>query len=148
MMDALHKKGADFVGGTKADLYFPGFQVGADAMFALTKILELMARSGKRLGDVKGRWSNIKIVSKEVPCSWTKKGLVMRRLMEHTARKERILADGVRFFRDGAYILIKPDRMKASFYVQVEAGSNDKAKKLLKFYTELVKDWQGGSADN
>lgn len=148
MMDALHKKGADFVGGTKGGFIFPGFQVGADAMFALAKILELIARTGKRFGEVKGAWSNIKIVQKEVPCSWTKKGLVMRRLMEHTAKKERILADGVRFFKDGAYVLIKPDRMNASFYIQIEAKSADKVKKMLKNYTDMVKDWQGDTSES
>jgi mannose-1-phosphate guanylyltransferase/phosphomannomutase len=148
MMDALHKANADFVGGTKGGFIFPGFQVGADAMFALAKILELMARTGKRLGHVKGPWSNIKIIQKEVPCSWTKKGLVMRRLIEHTAKRQRVLVDGVRFFKDGVYILIKPDRMKASFFIQVEAKSEDKAKKVLKSYAELVKEWQGGESEN
>ncbi|MCP4580329.1 MAG: NTP transferase domain-containing protein [candidate division Zixibacteria bacterium] len=142
MMDALHKSGADFVGGTKGGFIFPGFQIGCDAMFAVAKILELMTLTGKHLGDVKQNWPDIKIINKEIPCSWTRKGLVMRRLMEHTARKKRILVDGVRFFSDATNITIKPDRYKASFYLQVESKSEDKAKSSLKEYASKIKQWQ------
>ena len=142
MMDALHKGGADFVGGTKGGFIFPGFQIGCDAMFAVAKILEIMALSGKSLGKVKSKWPEVKVLSKEVPCSWTKKGLVMRRLMEHTARKKRVLVDGVRFVTNGSSITIKPDRYKASFYLQVESKSPEKAKANLKTYAANIKKWQ------
>jgi len=142
MMDALHKDGADFVGGTKGGFIFPGFQIGCDAMFAVAKILELITSTGKRLGDVKRDWPDINIISKEIPCSWTRKGLVMRRLMKHTARKKRILVDGVRFSNNASIITIKPDRYKASFYLQVESKSQDKAKSNLKEYASKIKQWQ------
>lgn len=148
MMDALHKGGADFVGGTKGGFIFPGFQVGADAMFAVTKILELMAKTGRRLGEVKGRWSRLKIIQKEIPCSWSKKGLVMRCLMEHTAKKKRILVDGIRFLDSGANVLIKPDRNKALFIIQVESRSRDRAKNALEEYSAMVKLWQKSGEDN
>lgn len=142
MMDAMHKEGADFVGGTKGGFIFPGFQIGCDAMFAVAKILEIMASTGKHLGEVKSRWPDLKIIRREVPCSWTKKGLVMRRLMEHTARKKKILVDGVRFISDSSHITIKPDRYKASFFIQVENRSKEKAKVVLKQYAGMVKKWQ------
>jgi mannose-1-phosphate guanylyltransferase/phosphomannomutase len=142
MMDAMHKSGVDFVGGTKGGFIFPGFQIGCDAMFAIAKILEIMALSGKHLGGIKRNWPEFHIVRKEVPCSWTKKGLVMRRLMEYTSRKKRILVDGVRFSGTGAKITIKPDRYKASFFVQVESRSKSKAKDILKQYISMVKQWQ------
>jgi len=142
MMDAKHKGGADFVGGTKGGFIFDNFQIGCDAMFTTAKILELMAISGKQLGQVKGTWQNIRLLRKEIPCSWAKKGLVMRRLMEMTARKKRILVDGVRFKSGAMNVTIKPDRYKASFHVQVESRSADAARKALKEYSQLIKKWQ------
>jgi len=142
MMDALHKNGADFVGGTKGGFIFPGFQVGCDAMFAVAKILEIMVLTGKHLGQVKRTWPDFKIMTKEVPCSWTKKGLVMRRLMEHTTKKKRILVDGARFFENNSYITIKPDRYKASFLLQVESKSEIRTKSTLKDYAVKIKQWQ------
>ncbi|MCD6163112.1 MAG: NTP transferase domain-containing protein [candidate division Zixibacteria bacterium] len=142
MMDALHKGGADFVGGTKGGMIFPGFQIGGDAMFAAAKIIELMATTGKQLGKIKGRWYSLKIVSKNVPCNWSKKGLVMRRLMEYTNRKQRILVDGIRFKSGSAHVAIKPDRYKASFFIQVESRSETDAKAILKEFIAKVKNWQ------
>jgi len=142
MMDAMHSGGADFVGGTKGGFIFPGFQIGSDAMFTIAKIIEIMTLTGKRLGQVRGSWQRLKIVQKEVPCSWTKKGLVMRRLMETTTRKNRILVDGVRFTSNRSHITIKPDRYKASFSVQVESGSEEKAKTIVKEYASVIKQWQ------
>ena len=66
----------------------------------------------------------------------------MRKLMEHTARKKRVLVDGVRFITNGSHITIKPDRYKASFYVQVESRSAVKAKENLATYITNVKKWQ------
>lgn len=147
MMDALHKGGADFVGGTRGGFIFPGFQIGCDAMFAVAKILEIMAKTGKHLGKVKKNWPSLSIVEKEVPCSWSKKGLVMRKLMEYTARKKRILVDGVHFATDGSHITIKPDRYRASFLVQVEARGEDKAKSKLKELAQVIKQWQAHEKD-
>lgn len=142
MMDALHKGGFDFVGGTKGGFIFPGFQIGGDAMFAVAKILEIMVLTGKHLGDVKGRWQHLKMVEREVPCGWNKKGLVMRRLMEYTARKKRVLVDGVRFQENGSFMTIKPDRYKATFLVQAESRSEDRAKNTAKEFAVRIKQWQ------
>jgi len=142
MMNSMQKREVDFVGGTKGGFIFPNFQIGCDAMYTTAKILELMAVSGKHLGKIKGTWQNVKLLRKEIPCSWAKKGLVMRRLMEMTARKKRVLVDGVRFKSGPMFITIKPDRYKASFHVQIESRSAEKAKKALKEYIVLVKKWQ------
>jgi len=142
MMDALHKGGCDFVGGTKGGFIFPGFQIGGDAMFAVAKILEIMVLAGKRLGEAKGRWLGLKIIEREVPCGWNKKGLVMRRLMEYTAKKKRLLVDGVRFQENGSFLTIKPDRYKAAFLVQAESRVEDKAKNAVKEFAGKIKQWQ------
>jgi mannose-1-phosphate guanylyltransferase/phosphomannomutase len=142
MMDAMHKSGAEFVGGTKGGFIFPGFQVGCDSIFTVAKILEMMALTGRHLGEIHRAWPEIKIMIKEVPCSWTKKGQVMRKLMEHTSRKKRILVDGVRFVSEGSHITIKPDRYKAAFSIQIESRKEQKAKDLLKQYTSILKGWQ------
>jgi len=48
----------------------------------------------------------------------------------------------VRFKSGAAHITIKPDRYKALFYIQVESGSEENAKKQLKEFSQLIKQWQ------
>jgi phosphomannomutase len=142
MMNSLHKGVADFVGGTKGGFIFPDFQIGCDAMFTIAKIIEIMAVADKHLAEIKGPWEKIKIINKEVPCSWSKKGLVMRQLMRHTNRKKRILVDGVRFKSGDVHITIKPDKYRAMFYIQSESTNEIKAKAVTAEYSQIIKRWQ------
>lgn len=142
MMDALTSLKVDFVGGTKGGFIFPGFQMGADAMFCVVKILELMAKSKKRLGEVKKEQDKLFMLKDFVSCPWSKKGQVMRNLLKFTQGYNRELIDGVRIVEDDFWVLIAPDRIAASFYIISEAKDRSKAKKLIRDYKEKVMEWQ------
>jgi len=142
MMDALTSLKVDFVGGTTGGFIFPGFQMGADAMFGVVKILELMARAKKRLGEVKKELEKLFILKDSVPCPWAKKGQVMRNLMKFTERYNRELIDGVRIIEDDFWILVAPDRRNASFYLVSEAKDKARAKRVIEDYKKKVMEWQ------
>jgi mannose-1-phosphate guanylyltransferase / phosphomannomutase len=142
MMEAARTEGIDFVVGTKGGFIFPGFQLGVDAMFVTVKILELLARTGKKLSQVTGDWDRLHIAEKEVACAWGKKGQVMRSLMAHSERAARIIVDGVRISENDGWVLVRPDRKKAAFYILAESYSDDTAKELVKEYIKNIKNWQ------
>jgi len=142
MMEAFHKNGVDFVGGTRGGYIFPGFQLGADAMFALVKILELISRSKTPLGRLRGEWERYSLIKESVPCSWGKKGQVMRNLISHTENMNRQLIDGVRVVMDDTSLLIWPDRKQAYFHLSVESEDKNKALELIREYREKIKEWQ------
>jgi mannose-1-phosphate guanylyltransferase/phosphomannomutase len=142
MMEIHRKGGVDFVGGTRGGFIFPGFQMGADAILAAVKILEMMAKTRTRLGDVSKEFDqfNRQIVS--IPCPWSKKGKVMRRLITGTDAKQRQLIDGVRIFEDNGWVLIAPDRFKASFNILAESRSKKDTSNLLDRYRTLVEEFR------
>ncbi len=142
MMDALSDLGVDFVGGTRGGFIFPGFQLGADAMFNVAKILELLARNGRNLGVLRKRWDKFFMVKAAVPCSWGKKGQVMRELSKYTENLDRQLVDGVRVINEDSWVLVTPDRKKAAFHVYAESTDRAKAEALLKEYSRKVEEWQ------
>ncbi|MCK5126413.1 MAG: NTP transferase domain-containing protein [candidate division Zixibacteria bacterium] len=142
MMDAHIRQGADFVGGTLGGFIFPGFQIGADAMFATAHLLEMMASSELNLSDMREEHSGYVRRTVSVPCPWGKKGQVMRTLISETDNKNRQLIDGVRVFEDGGTVLVVPDRLTAAFTVFAESESEDALKVLIDQYTELVKESQ------
>jgi len=142
MMDAITTLGVDFVGGTKGGFIFPGFQSGADAMFDVVKILELMAKNKKKLGQVKHEVDNYFLLKKSIPCPWNKKGEVMRKLMKFTQERKRELIDGIRVLNDDSWVLVAPDRRKASFYILAESEKKSTAEKQLQEYADKVSEWQ------
>lgn len=150
MMDALSDPAADFVGGTKGGFIFPGFQLGADAMFNVAKILELLSRNGnstsackKRcLVDLRRELDQYHMVKRTVPCSWGKKGQVMRELSKHTEDCKRQLIDGVRVLNCDSWVQVMPDRRKASFHILAESTKPGEAEKLVEKYAAKVNQWQ------
>jgi mannose-1-phosphate guanylyltransferase/phosphomannomutase len=142
MMEAGSTEGIDFVVGTKGGFIFPGFQLGVDAMFVLVKILELLAKSGKKLSQVTGDWDRLYMAEKDVACPLSKRGQVMRSLMAHSEESARIIVDGVRVSDDDGWVLVRPDRKRAQFYILAESYSEDTAKELVKTYVKNIKNWQ------
>jgi mannose-1-phosphate guanylyltransferase/phosphomannomutase len=149
MMDALSHLKVDYVGGTKGGFIFPGFQLGADAMFDVAKILELLAQNGSVHPPVKRSMANLRreldryqMLRQTVPCSWGKKGQVMRELLKYTEGSRRELIDGVRVLEKDAWVLVMPDRTKASFHILSEATKKEEAERLLEEYVRKLNDWQ------
>ena len=142
MMDAHIRGGANFVGGTLGGFIFPGFQIGADAMYAAIRMLEMMAKTKITLTDLRQRFSNYIRKTASVPCPWGKKGQVMRSLITATEDKQRQLIDGVRVFENGGWVLIAPDRQTASFGILAEAESEDTVDRIIGEYSDLVEKSQ------
>lgn len=142
MMEAAISGKSVFVGGTKGGFLFPGFQLGVDAMFATAKIFELLVGSGRKIGSITGPWDKLVMVEKSVACSWGKRGQVMRSLMRHSERFDRILVDGARFSENGGWVLVRPDRKRAQFFVQAESDNSETAKELARQYVKHIKSWQ------
>ena len=142
MMDAHIRGKAEFVGGTRGGFIFPNFQVGSDAMYAVIRMLEMMARTEVRLGDLRKKFANYIRKTVSVPCPWGKKGQVMRMLISSTASKERQLIDGVRVFEEAGWVLVAPDRQTASFGILAEAESEDTVDRIIHQYAELVEQSQ------
>ena len=150
MMDAVSNLKVDFVGGTKGGFIFPGFQMGADAMFNVAKILELLSRNGNStsacgkssLADLRKELDRYHMVKRTVPCSWGKKGQVMRQLSKHTEDCKRELIDGVRVLNCNSWVQVVPDRRKASFHIYAESTKPGEAERLAEKYLAKVNEWQ------
>jgi len=142
MMEAKLKYGVNFVGGTKGGFIFPGFQLGADAIFTSVKILEMMAQTKKHLGQIRKKHEHYIREMISIPCPWARKGLVMRKIITETDNKKRQLIDGIRIFENNGWVLIAPDRMKASFNILAESRSKEDTSQLIKQYRTYVEDCQ------
>jgi mannose-1-phosphate guanylyltransferase/phosphomannomutase len=150
MMDALSNLKVDFVGGTKGGFIFPGFQLGADAMFNVAKILELLSKNGesasaprrRSLAELRKELDQYHMIRQTVPCSWGKKGKVMRELSKYTEDCQRELIDGVRVLNCDSWVQVVPDRRKPSFHILAESTKPGDAERLLGKFVKKVNEWQ------
>jgi mannose-1-phosphate guanylyltransferase/phosphomannomutase len=142
IMEASRKKGVHFVGDGIGGFIFPEFQPCFDAMFALVKIVALLARHTVSLSALAREIPAFETMHQKVPCPWDRKGLVMRRAIEAVQTLPNELVDGVKVFVNGSWVLMLPDPDEATFHVWTEGADKNKARALLKEYSQKIQQWQ------
>jgi len=142
IMDASREANMKFVGDGIGGFIFPQFQPSFDAMFAIVKIVELLARHKVKLNALSEEVPEFETFHQKVPCPWDRKGLVMRRAIEAVQSMHHELVDGVKVFENGSWVLLLPDPDEATFHVWVEASTKNEARTLMKEYSQKIKVWQ------
>ncbi len=146
MMEAASDKSVSFVGGTKGGFIFTDFFFASDAMFSLAKLLELLAISGKKLGDLNKELIRYYSVEQDVLCPWNLKGKVMRNLSIETENMDREIVDGVKIkfheIDDAIAVQVIPDKERPLFHIKAEAKSETKALYLAAEYSKLIEKWR------
>lgn len=145
LMQAASDKEVSFVGGTKGGFIFNEFLFASDGMYSVAKLLECMALTKKRLGDLDRETPRLHFVKKNVPCSWHAKGRVMRRLMKDSEALPRDLIEGVKIYPKSmgklTSILLNPDRARNVFHINAESSDPDIAERLATEYEAKVLGW-------
>ncbi len=96
IMEAATSEDVVFVGEDTGGYIFPRFQPVFDGMYAVVKILEMIAREGVRLHTLVREVPPSRMVREKVACSWEQKGMIMRRLAEDSGGERTTLIDGIK----------------------------------------------------
>ncbi len=139
-----------FVGDGLGGYIFPEFQPAFDGMFAIGKILELLAKQETKLSRIKREIPDFNVVHKKIPCPWDKKGFIIRQLVEETQRDKNCrleLIDGVKiWFEDKTaqtqnWILFIPDPDEAFLHIYAETQRERETQRLIETYVDKLKQW-------
>ncbi len=125
---------ADALGG----FIFPRFHPSFDGLFAVAKLLELLAASNATLGEVIDRTPYPQMARIKVDCPWEDKGRVMRMLAQEPATERTKQVDGVKHVYEGEWVLVLPDADRPLFNVWAEAADEGSALALAQRYAERL----------
>ncbi|MHB9155516.1 MAG: sugar phosphate nucleotidyltransferase, partial [Endomicrobiales bacterium] len=142
IMEAAREKDVIFIGDCYGGFIFPEFQPAFDAMYAIGKILEMMAREKIHLNRISREIPSFEVLHKKIPCPWDKKGQAMRHAIEEAKGKKAELVDGVKIFYKNSWVLLLPDADEAYFHIWAESDDEKAAKDLLREYSDKVRKWQ------
>jgi mannose-1-phosphate guanylyltransferase/phosphomannomutase len=143
MMEAAGDKSVRFIGGTKGGFIFTDFFFATDAMYSVAKILEMMAKADRLLGEFDAAIPRLASARRNVNCSWEHKGKVMRHIMHDSEGLRRDLVDGVKLYlKDGSSALLIPDTERPLFHINAEAPTQDVADRLSAEYERKVIAWR------
>jgi mannose-1-phosphate guanylyltransferase/phosphomannomutase len=143
MLAALMRTAKDnrdmlLLGDGAGSFIFPSFYPIADGLFAVVKIMELLALRGTTLSEVIAALPRYYLSQTRVPCRWEHKGKVMRILNQQYQDRRLELVDGIKFDLGQEWVLILPDTDGPFFHIFAEGGSDEHARVLAEKYAGLV----------
>jgi mannose-1-phosphate guanylyltransferase/phosphomannomutase len=147
--DTKQEARADFAADDAGGFIFSEFQPSFDAMFAFGKLLEELAATDLRLGELFDQLPLSHVARASVRCPWEVKGRVMRVLTREMDSVEnqngdRVeMIDGIKVFHNGNWALVLPDASEPFFHVYAEASTQEEAQKLLGNYVEKLENLRG-----
>jgi len=141
MMEEAKRKEVQFVGDLKGGFIFPAFQPAFDGMFALAKVLEMLARQCTTLKEVASHIKPKVMLREHIPCPWEMKGTVMRRLIEESKGRRTINIDGTKIFFDWGWVFVLPDKDRPLLHINAEGDDPERAQKLLDEYLRKISGW-------
>jgi mannose-1-phosphate guanylyltransferase/phosphomannomutase len=126
------------LGDGTGNYIFPAFTPHADGLFAIVKVLELLALHNTKLSEVVRDLPRYHMSQAKVPCRWEHKGKVMRILNQQYHERKLEQVDGVKIDLGDEWVLILPDPDGPFFHIIAEGSSNEQARVLAEKYAGLV----------
>ena len=139
LMHAATQPGVVMAGDGTGNFVFPTLHPVIDGLFAVGKLLELLAQQKVKLSAVIAGLPPFHIATGDVEGQWDTKGRVMRCLIGQFGRLRHETMDGIKvYLNDGEWVLIRPDNDTAIFHLTAEAHSEQAAQELIADYGGIV----------
>lgn len=133
LMGVATKSMAAFAGDDSGGFIFPEMHPGFDGPFSLGRLITMLQGSRMRLSQVIAELPQSSLAYDQAKVAWEAKGAIMRRLTEElSADSNADLLDGVKYRRDGQWVLVLPDAFEPLFHVHAEAESDAAASDLVR----------------
>ena len=118
---------------------WPDFAVSFDAIFTTARVLELLAKTGSSVGELRSRIPPVAHRAAIEFCPWDIKGRVMRAMMERHLKDRVDLTDGVKVFVEGGWVLVVPDADRPEYQIIASTMDPATSDRLVQEYSELVR---------
>ncbi len=118
------RDGAAVLGGEdNGGLAFPRFQLARDGAMSLAATLDLLAQSPSTLRDLVGKIPRYALERRKVPCPVELRSPVAEQLVTSLPRagEKVVTLDGLKLYRRGGWILLRPSGTEAIYRVVAEA---------------------------
>ncbi len=144
MAEEAQKPEVLLVASGEGEFIFPEFQYAPDALFAIVKILELLAKLDRPMSYIGKEVPRYHLQYSRISCPLYKKGATMRRMSEEARGREISFLDGIKFQEGSGWVMIRPDQFKPFIHLYAEAATEEEAEELIRRYEEKLRKWIEG----
>lgn len=117
---------------------WPDFLPAFDATATFVHLLDLLAETESSLADIVDTLPPVYTAQRKVPVEWSRKGAVMREMVERTKGRDVVLIDGVKIDHGESWALVLPDPDDAVVHVLAEGDSLAAAETLADEYARRI----------
>lgn len=138
---AAQDQNVHLCGDIEGRIAYTALQPHFDALFAIAKTLELLAKTGSSISELHKQIPQRPFRQIQLPCSWEYKGGIMRLMNEATIEQQTTFIDGVKVHYGDDWVLVIPDPYRPLVHILAEASKVKKVDSLIKEYREKVEEW-------
>ena len=142
LVEAAKEKQVRMAATLDGRIAYPVFQPNFDALFTVAKTLEMLARTGLKLGQLRSELIRRTYRRTQLPCSFELKGGIMRKMSEDSVDLEVSFIDGVKVHLGDDWVLVLPDQYRSLVHIVAEADDAERATQLVEEYCRKVELWQ------
>ncbi len=128
--------GGVFGGEGNGGLIFPEFQYCRDGGMSAASMLEMLAKTGKKLSDLVDAMPSYNSVKEKIKCK--DKDAVLKQIEAAVKTEKTDLTDGIKVFRPEGWVLVRASGTEPIIRVFAESRTADGAKKLAEYGVGLV----------
>jgi phosphomannomutase/phosphoglucomutase len=126
-------------GEENGGIFYGPHQKVRDGAMTTALIVDIMAKTGKKLSTLIEELPKYFIEKAKVECREELKQKVLQQLIEQTKGLKTSTLDGVKiWFKDRSSILIRPSGTEPIYRIYAEAKTSQKTKQLVKDYSEIL----------
>jgi phosphomannomutase len=120
---------------------FPEFQTCFDAIYAVVKMLEILAKKDTTLSKLAGNVKEYNRTGFTIECEHEKKDEVIETFMDKFESGDNInTVDGIRVDLKESFILIRPSRFEPLVRVYIESKSASKLQELTENVKKIIEN--------
>ncbi|MGD0165732.1 MAG: sugar phosphate nucleotidyltransferase [Gaiellaceae bacterium] len=138
--------GVIFAGAVGGGYVFPDFLPAYDAVASLCKLLELLAPASQPVSELVSGLPQSTLIHRRLHCPWSRKGMVMRVLVERMKGRELDLTDGVKIGDERGWVQVIADSDEPVLHIYAEGNDIELSVELETEIRALIESIIGAEA--
>ena len=130
VVEGMKHHGACIGGEGNGGVIYPKISTARDGLAGMALIVELMAKTGKRLSELISQWPTYPIIKEKILIDSTKASDVIKNLKHYFQNENLDTQDGLKIIRNYGWVQVRPSNTEPILRCYAEAKTKRQAREL------------------
>jgi len=139
VVETMENNNCRYGGEGNGGVIYPEITNARDGLTGMALILELMAKTRKRLTEIASAWPRYAIVKEKIECSGIDPASIIGKLEKKFSGEHTDNLDGLKIIRDYGWVHLRASNTEPIIRCYAEARSEKQARELADMVLEIAK---------